>query len=58
MANHHRRRAQRLWLELPDPDAPFALRRHERMMAERAQRDAEIAHRWNALAQRLITTDR
>lgn len=54
MANHHRRRAQRLWLELPDPDGPRKPMRHEQMMAERAKRDAETAHRWDALAKRLL----
>lgn len=56
MANHHRRRAQRLWLELPDPDAPRRRMRHEDMMAERAKRDAETASRWDAFARRLLTT--
>jgi len=54
MANHHRRRAQRLWLELPDPDGPRQRMRHEEMMAERAKRDAETARRWDALARRLL----
>ena len=54
MANHYRRRAQRLWLELPDPDAPRQRMRHEEMMAERATRDAETARRWDAFARRLL----
>ncbi len=54
MANHHRRRAQRLWLELPDPDAPRQRMRHEEMMADRAKRDAETARRWDAFARRLL----
>ncbi|HJK92975.1 MAG TPA: hypothetical protein RMH85_17910 [Polyangiaceae bacterium LLY-WYZ-15_(1-7)] len=56
MANHHRRRAQRLWLELPDPDGPEAQRPHHRYMAERAQHDADLARRWAALASRLLGT--
>jgi hypothetical protein len=55
MANHHRRRAQRLWLELPDPDGPRQRMRHEEMMAERARRDAETARRWDALSKRLLS---
>lgn len=56
MANHHRRRAQRIWLELPDPDDPDAppLMPHQRFMAERAAQDAEIARRWAALGQKLV----
>lgn len=55
MANHHRRRAQRIWLELPDPEGPEAMRQHHRFMAQRADHDAELARCWGALAQRLIT---
>lgn len=54
MSNHHRRRAQRIWLELPDPDGPDKWRMHHRFMSERASHDAELARRWNALAQRLV----
>lgn len=54
MANHHRRRAQRIWLELPDPDGPESMRQHHRFMADRASQDADLARRWSALAQRLI----
>ena len=56
MANDHRRRAQRLWLALPDEDAPGAqnLRPHQQIMAQRAAKDAEMARRWAALAKTLV----
>lgn len=54
LANQHRRRAQRLWLEIPDEDGPERLRLHHKYMAERAKRDAEIARRWSALATTIV----
>lgn len=55
MANQHRRRAQRIWLELPDPDDPLAVPMlHHRYLGERAQRDAESAKRWTALTSTLL----
>ena len=54
MANHHRRRAQRTWLELPDADGPVAMQQHHRYLADQAARDADAARRWQALAARLI----
>jgi hypothetical protein len=55
MANQHRRRAQRIWLELPDPDDPLAEPMlHHRFLGERAQRDAEQAKRWSALTNTLL----
>lgn len=56
MANHHRRRAQKIWLELPDPEGPEPRRHHHDMMAERADRDAELARRWAAFAKTLLGT--
>lgn len=56
MANHHRRRARQTWLELPDPDAAVALDPHQRILAARAEDDAERARRWAALARTLIDT--
>lgn len=54
----HRKRAQRLWLELPDPDAPGRAREgfrlHHKYMAERAEKDADLAKRWTALARALV----
>ena len=54
MANHYQHRAQRLWLDLPDPDAPGPRTHREHHMAERARADADRARRWAALASRLI----
>ncbi|MEM6955431.1 MAG: hypothetical protein AAF411_09210 [Myxococcota bacterium] len=54
MANHHRRRAQRTWLELPDPDGPARMRQHHRYLAERAGHDSDLASRWQTLADRLL----
>lgn len=54
MAGHHRQRAQRLWLELPDPDGGEPWRSHHRHMADRANRDSDLARRWGALAKTLV----
>ena len=54
MANHHRRRAQGIWLELPDPEGPTPMRAHHQHMARRAQVDADIARRWSALLRVLL----
>lgn len=54
MANHHRLRSQKLWLELPDPDGPYRYRAHQRFIAERAERDADAARRWGALSKALV----
>ncbi len=54
MANYHRRAAQRVWLDLPDPDGPMPMLQHHHYMAKRAAGDAEQARRWQALAARLI----
>ncbi|MCA9617198.1 MAG: hypothetical protein KC586_30765 [Myxococcales bacterium] len=54
MANHHRRRAQKIWLELPDPDSPEPRRHHHELMAERATHDADVARRWAAFAKTLL----
>lgn len=56
MANHHRRRAQKIWLELPDPEDPEPRRHHHDLMADRAARDAELARRWAAFAKTLLGT--
>lgn len=50
----HRRRAQQLWLRLPDADGPEEFRLHHRIMAERARREAQLAERWNAFARALV----
>ena len=53
-AGLHRKRAQQLWLRLPDPDGPEEFRLHHRIMAERAKREAQLAERWNAFARALV----
>ncbi len=53
MANHHRDRAQRVWLELPDQDVDPWLKHHH-IMAARAREDAALSKRWDALAVRLL----
>jgi len=53
-ADYHRRRARKLWLELPDPDGPVPFRLHHQIMAERAKREARIAERWRAFTCALI----
>lgn len=56
IARHHRTRAQRLWLQLPDPDGleGVNLRKHERFMLERADRENRDADRWRALTEVLL----
>ena len=54
MANQHRRRAQRLWLELPNTDGAPQKMKHLQMMEQRAKRDAQAAQRWAALGERLL----
>ena len=54
LSEHHRQRAHKLWLSVPDPDGPGPLRLHHRYMLERAERDRDEAERWAALAQALL----
>lgn len=54
MADMHRRRAQKLWLQIPDPDGPFPVQPHHRMLADRARYDADRSRRWSALARELL----
>lgn len=55
MSNQHRRRAQRIWLELPSSDDVLAVpMMHHRYLGERAQRDAAAASRWTALTTTLL----
>lgn len=53
-AGVHRRRAQQLWLRLPDEDGPDQFRMHHRIMAARARREAQLAERWNAFARAVV----
>jgi hypothetical protein len=52
-AEAHRKRAQTLWLQIPDEDGPEPLRLHHRYMADRARSDADQSRRWSALAKAL-----
>lgn len=54
LSDHHRRRAHKLWLSVPDPDGPVSLRQHHHFMLERAERDRVEAERWGALAKALL----
>lgn len=54
LAEHHRKKAHRLWLAVPDPDGPEPLRQHHRFMLDRAERDRAEAERWAALATSLL----
>lgn len=54
LAEHHRKKAHRLWLSVPDPDGPEPLREHHRFMLARAERDRAEAERWAALAKALL----
>lgn len=55
IASVYRKRAQQLWLRLPDPDGPQPYRLHERFMAERADRESHLAERWGAFARSVVT---
>jgi len=54
MADFHRRRAQRLWLQLPDPDGPEMMMEHHQIIAARADQDADLSRRWASLAKNLL----
>lgn len=54
LAEHHRQKAHRLWLDVPDPDGPEPLRMHHRYMLERAERSRREAERWAELAKALL----
>jgi hypothetical protein len=54
LGEHHRRRAHKLWLSVPDPDGPSLLRQHHRYMLSRAERERAEAERAQALSQALL----
>ncbi len=56
IAEHHRQKAHRLWLDVPDPDGPEPLRLHHRIMLDRAERARREAERWAELAKALLGT--
>ncbi|HBQ10780.1 MAG TPA: hypothetical protein DEF51_06170 [Myxococcales bacterium] len=54
ISEYHRRRAHKLWLSVPDPDGPNALRRHHQMMLQNADKERREAEMWGALAKALL----
>lgn len=54
LSEHHRRRAHKMWLSVPDPDGPEPLRQHHRYMLDRADRDKGEAERWAALSKAIL----
>jgi hypothetical protein len=54
LAEQHKKRAHRLWLSVPDPDGPDALRLHHKIILERAELDRRTSERWGLLAQTLL----
>jgi hypothetical protein len=54
LAEHHRVRAHRLMLQLPDPDAREPRARHQLFMAERADEEMNLSQRWQALSRALV----
>jgi len=57
LGEQYRIRAQRLLLQVPDPEGPEPLRLHHRIMLERANQDRDQARRWFAFA-RAVLEDR
>lgn len=51
---HHRLRAHRLWLSVPDPDGPFPLSASEERTADQAQAHMNRSHRFRALTEALL----
>jgi len=50
----HRKKAHELWLAIPDPDGPEEPRLHHRIMADRADREADTAERWAAFTKAVL----
>lgn len=57
-AEAHRKRAQKLWLEIPDSDGPEPIRLHHQYMADRAKHDIDLARRWTAFSRAVLDTGR
>lgn len=53
-AEAHQKRAHRLWLQLPDPDAPEELRKHQRLMKQRADEESRRAQQWAAFTRAMM----
>lgn len=57
LGEHHKTRAHRLLLQVPDSDGPERLRLHHRIMIDRAAQDGMDSKRWYAFA-RAVLDDR
>ena len=53
LSEYYRTRAHKLWLRVPDPDGPEKLRKHHRIMLQRANVDRTESERWGALSKAL-----
>ncbi|MGE0786603.1 MAG: hypothetical protein AB7S26_13105 [Sandaracinaceae bacterium] len=56
ISEHHRRRAHKLWLSVPDPDGPERLWAHHRIMLDRAERERDESEAWHALTKALLNS--
>lgn len=56
MAHHHKRRAHKMWLELPDPDGPDVWHPEHRELSSRADWEMDQAKRWGAFAKAVEKT--
>ena len=54
LSEFHRRRAHKLWLNVPDPDGPVPLRLHHQLMLKNAEQNRLDAERWAAVAKALL----
>lgn len=54
LADHHRKKSQRLLLSIPDPDSPEPRRLHHKIIEQRAQQDRDEAQRWLAFARAVL----
>lgn len=58
MAHHHKMRAHKLWLDLPDPDGPVLWTPDHRALNQRAEWDMTLSQRWGAFAKAVEKTGR
>lgn len=56
MAHHHKTRAHKMWLDLPDPDGPTVWTPEHRSTNQRAEWDMTLAQRWGAFAKAVEKT--
>lgn len=54
IAGSHRRLAQAFWGRLPGAESPVALCKHHQRIEQRADREAQLAKRWDAFALALM----